>query len=82
MWAVLFVVDVLWDFLVKKFLDLNLIKGIREIFFLMNSEDGFFEREFGNLESDLFEFGPLLSFSNLVKVKIVLFGGIVWGGLL
>ncbi len=81
MWAILLVVDVLWDFLIKEFLDLNLVKRLREVFLLMDSEDGFFEREFGNLESDLFEFWPLL-FSNLVKVETIVFDGIVWGGLL
>ena len=67
------VVDVLGYFLVEDFLNLDLIKGLREGFLLMDSEDGFFEGGFRNVESDFFEFGPLLFISGLVEVKIVLF---------
>ncbi len=54
MWTVLLVVDILWYFLIEEFFNLDLVKGLREGFLLMNSEDGFFEGWLGNVESDLF----------------------------
>lgn len=73
MWTVLLVIDVLGDFLIEEFFNLDLIKWLREGFLLVKSENRFFKGRFGDLKSDFFYLRPLFFLSDIVKINLVLF---------
>ena len=52
--TVLMVIDILGDFLIEEFFNLDLVKWLREGFLLMKSENRFFKGRFGDLKSDFF----------------------------